>query len=109
MTLAEAARSFGLADNSSIYRSLEPMEANAIATRLLSVGLAYGLKIMSGCRANDLWQQFMAQFDGQDIKFFSNASAQTDSWTPATRATFDMGVLIIGATKAGCLWIEEED
>jgi len=30
-------------------------------------------------------------------------------WTPATDATFDMGLLVIAPNKVGCLWIEEED
>jgi hypothetical protein len=51
----------------------------------------------------------MSLFDGQNLEFASNAGLNADSWTPATAATFDMGVLVIGAAKVGCLWVEEED
>lgn len=108
MTAIEIARAFGLVDDSTAYRSIESMEATAIATRILSTGLAHDSKIMSASRAADLWQQFTVLFDG-DVEFASNTDALANSWTPATRATFDMGVLVIGASKAGCLWIDEED
>jgi hypothetical protein len=109
MTVVETARAFGLADDGTIYRSIARMEADAIATHVLQAELAHGSKIMSGSRAAHLWEQFMALFDGQDVKFATNAAALVSSWTPATRATFDMGVLVIGVTRVGCLWVEDED
>jgi hypothetical protein len=64
---------------------------------------------MSAASAAELWRQFMALFDGQDVEFVTNTDAGCDSWTPATPATIDMGVLVIGETKSGCLWAEDED
>ena len=107
--MADAARAFGLADDGTIYRTIGDMEAQGIATRVLSVNLAYGSTIMSIPDAADLWRQFVALFDGQNVEFFTNAAAIPDFWAPATAATFDMGVLVIGATKVGCLWVEDED
>ncbi|UPK03590.1 hypothetical protein [Bradyrhizobium sp. 170] len=109
MTVADAARAFGLADDDTIYRTIGGMEAQEIATRVLSADLAYGSTIMSISDAADLWRQFVALFDGQNVEFFSNAAAIPNAWTPATPATFDMGVLVVGADKAGCLWVEDED
>jgi hypothetical protein len=109
MTVADAARAFGLADDDTIYRAIGGVEAQDIAARVLSADLAYGSTIMSISDAADLWQQFVALLDGPEVEFFSNAGAVPNSWTPATSATFDMGVLVIGATKAGCLWVEDED
>ena len=109
MTVVEIARVFGLADDSTVYRSIESIEASAIATRILCADLAYNSKIMCVSRAGDLWRQFMALFDGQDVEFASNTGTVPDSWTPATQATFDMGVLVMGANKTGCLWVEDED
>ena len=109
MTVAEAARAFGLAEDSAIYRSIGATEANAIATRVLQTGMAYGLEIMSASRAADLWQQFLALFEGQEIEFASNTGTFPNSWTPATPATFDCGVVVMGTAKAGCFWTEEED
>lgn len=64
---------------------------------------------MSNSRAADLWQQFMALFEGQDVKFATNAMPQLRSWTLATHTTVDMGILVIEATRVACLWFEDED
>jgi hypothetical protein len=109
MNLAEAARSFALADDPAIYKAIGREEASAIAIHVLATELAYGANIMSAFRAADLWQRFMALFHGHDVSLFTNAAVDAQSWTPATDATFDMGILVIGATKAGCLWVEDED
>jgi hypothetical protein len=109
MTVAEVARAFGLADDDTVYRTIGGIEAQEIATRVLAADLAYGSTIMSISDAADLWRQFVTLFDGQNVEFFSNAAAIPNAWTPATAATFDMGVLVVGATKAGCLWVEDED
>lgn len=64
---------------------------------------------MSPARATALWQQFLQLFDGQKLHFFSNCRPGRHQWSPATNATFDMGVLIIGESSSGCLWVEDED
>ena len=64
---------------------------------------------MSRARATHLWQQFMVLFNEEEMKFATNAAEGLNAWTPATRAAFDMGVLVIGVTKVGCLWVEDED
>jgi len=108
MTVAEAARAFGLADD-AMYRSIDRAEADGIATRVLAVDLAYDSQIMGSSDAAELWRKFMALFVGQNVEFVTNASAQPGAWSSATPATFDMGILVIGANKAGCLWVEDED
>jgi hypothetical protein len=109
MCVVDAARTFGLANDRAIYRSIERAEANAIATHVLHVGLAHGSVIMEVAHAAGLWQRFVALFHGQDVSFATNTCADVTSWKPATQATFDMGVLVIGTTKVGCLWVEEDD
>ena len=114
MNVPEVARAFGLADDGAIYRTVGSAEADAIATRVLHTDLAYGAEIMSLSEAADLWRRFKALFDGQDVEFVTNQGvidigAGYSSWTSATAATFDMGILVIGATRAGCLWVEDED
>jgi hypothetical protein len=109
MAVSEAARTFGLADDSAIFRSIEKAEADAIATRVLHTDLAYGSKIMALARAKHLWQRFLEVFEGQEVEFATNAGTDAWSWMPATKATFDLGVLVIGTTSTGCLWVEDED
>jgi hypothetical protein len=64
---------------------------------------------MNPTRAASLWQQFLQQFDGQRLHFFSNCRSGLHQWIPATDATFDTGVLIVGESSSGCLWVEDED
>ncbi len=109
MTVVEVARAFGLAHDREIYRSIGSEEAGTIVTRTLRGDLAYDSEIMSAAVAADLWRQFVALFDGQALEFISNTGVDSSSWTPATSATFDVGVLVLGTTKAGCLWVEDED
>jgi hypothetical protein len=109
MTIIEAARAFGLLDDDGIYRLIESNEANAIGARILQADLAYGSKIMSAPRAAHLWGQFIALFAGEDPKFATNVGWSAGIWTPATQSTFDMGVLVVGVSKTGCLWVEDED
>ena len=109
MSIVEAARIFGLADDNAIFRSIERAEADEIATYVLHADMAYSAEIMSRAHAADLWRHFMELFQGQEVEFATNAGAHSGSWMPATNATFDMGVLVIGTTRAGCLWVEDED
>ena len=114
MSAADIARAFGLADDSAVYRPVGSAEADAIAIRLLHTDLAYSVEIMSRSDAADFWREFKALFDGQNVEFITNQDA-TDfgagswSWTPATAATFDLGILVIGTSRAGCLWVEDDD
>jgi hypothetical protein len=64
---------------------------------------------MSSSRAAELWNEFMALFGDQDVNFATNVSLHENSWNPATRSTFDMGIFVFGIKKVGCLWIEEEE
>jgi len=109
MSIVEAARAFGLADDSATYRLIERTEAEEIAVHILRADLAYSLKIMSVLRAAELWRQFMVLFEGQKVEFATNVLADPTNWMPATQATFDMGVLVMGSSKTGCLWVEDED
>jgi hypothetical protein len=109
LSLLEAARLFALADDPGIYRDIERAEADRIAVRILQADLAYGLPIIGADRADHLWAEFVALFEGQDAKLATNAGADSYSWTPATESTFDLGVLVIGTSKAGCLWVQDED
>jgi hypothetical protein len=102
-------RAFDLSSDIAIYRPIERAEADAIATHILRIDLAYGRTNMTSSRAAELWQAFMETFEGQDVGFATNAGTGMQSWAPATEATFDMGVLVIGTKAAGCLWIEDED
>jgi hypothetical protein len=101
-TIAELAQEFGLRNDPACYREIDETLAQLSVRRLLHRDLAYSGEIMPECQAIKLTEQFFAQF-GSGTRFFTN------NWCPATDATFDEGVLVIGVYHSGCLWIEDED
>ncbi|TYL99507.1 hypothetical protein FXB40_02900 [Bradyrhizobium rifense] len=96
-------------DQADVYISRDESEAASIAIGILSRDLAYDTEILSPARAAALWQQFLQLFDGQGLRFFSNCRAGLHQWNLATNATFDIGVLVVGESSSGCLWVEDED
>jgi hypothetical protein len=109
LTLAAVASGFGLLDQADAYIEIERTEATSIAISILSRDLAYDTEIMSPARAAALWQQFLQGFNGQTLQLFSNGRSGCSQWSPATKSTFDMGVLTVGESSSGCLWVEDED
>ena len=119
MTVREAARTFGLANRMATYRGIQRAEADIIACQLLQTSLAYRTTLMAAARASQLWEEFLKLFSGQALQFATNLgevsgrfdlqSAVAFSFSPATSATFDLGVIVLGTSNTGCLWVEEED
>jgi hypothetical protein len=119
-TLSELAREFGLYDDPAIFKEINEAEAQRLAVLVLCQNLAYNSEIMPVNQAEQMAVQFLAQF-GPDARFFTNGTWHLDvierqngvrrgaSWDPATAATFDTGLLILGRTCCGCLWVEDED
>lgn len=78
--------------------------------------LAYKEKLMPEPEVKALVTRFLDHFGDEKPCFYTNGnyyegqSSWVDlAWNPATDATFDTGVLILGQLKAGCLWVEDED
>jgi hypothetical protein len=119
MNVREAARAFGLCDDVATYRVIQKAEADTIACQLLQTSLAYRTALMTAARASQLWEQFLELFAGQAIQFATNlgevsgcfdlSSEHAFSFSPATTATLDLGVIVLGTSNTGCLWVEEED
>src|SRR5262245_48376011 len=101
-TIAELAQEFGLRNDAGCYREIDEASARLSVRRLLHRDLAYSAEIMPERQAEQLTERFFAQF-GSGARFFTN------NWCPATNATFDEGVLVMGSHRSGCLWVEDED
>ncbi|WP_143278723.1 hypothetical protein [Bradyrhizobium sp. Y36] len=109
VTPPEIARAFGLSDDVEIYTIVTSDEAAALATHVLTTSLTYGGKEMSPSRAAELWQRFAALFD-EPVQFLTNCrSSDFRQFSPATDATIDLGVLVVGKANGGCLWVEDYD
>lgn len=119
-TLTELAREFNLRDDSACYTEIDKLAARDVIRLVLHKDLAYGSVVMPEDRAAELTDRFLEQFCS-DTRYFTNGTwhippeVRTDgvscgpSWTPATLATFDAGVLAVGLKRSGCLWVEDED
>lgn len=112
MTLVELATRFGLIFASDTYREISKDQAEAVAKRVLYCDLAYDSEIMTTTAAQALASRFLDCFD-ESTQYYTNgdyyANGSSHSWNPATTATFDTGILVIGKSRVGCLWVEDED
>ena len=113
------AAAFSLSDKPACYRSTDIDMARAILSEILHRDLAYGTRLMSQARAEELSTTFMQRFAKPGTRFFTNADFKRDAgaglvlagWNPATTATFDTGILALGApgSESACVWVADED
>lgn len=101
-SIAELAQDFGLRGDEKIYQEVDEATARSTIRLLLHRDMAYEDEVIPLSRAEQLTEEFFAQF-GDGSRFYTN-----HGW-PATEATFDGGILISGPDRSGCLWVEDED
>ena len=66
-------------------------------------GLAREVAAVGGCCGTD--PRFLRAL-GERL---GDRASAGPSWSPATDAPFDTGLLVLGESESGCLWVEEED
>jgi hypothetical protein len=116
-SVATLATAFGLKGDASLYHQVDADMARAIIVGILHRDLAYGNRLLSLARAEELAGQVLKQFPDPAIRFLTNgqfkqgaaAGLVMSHWDPATTATFDTGVLILGAAESACVWVADED
>lgn len=111
-----AARSFGLASEPGIYAEIDASQAVSVLQRLIHGDLAYGVELVPPAKAQRLAISFVQAAGGPGARYFTNGSpglanpsVAGASWSPATDATFDTGLLVLAPTLTACLWFEDED
>ncbi|MEM7579090.1 MAG: hypothetical protein AAF316_04425 [Cyanobacteria bacterium P01_A01_bin.80] len=121
LTLKQLALRFELFFEPNIYKEINRQQAAVVVRRILHRDLAYDSKLMSQVKAENLTTRFLDCFDIKDTQYYTNGSYYAPeqgfvnnvkvghSWTPATYATFDTGILVVSKSKSGCLWVEDED
>ncbi|MGE0785688.1 MAG: hypothetical protein AB7S26_08370 [Sandaracinaceae bacterium] len=117
--LPTVAAAFGLAPDVATYRAIDPEEARRVLIRTLHRDLAYDAEIMPMVDARRLASEVLRVMpDGQlwtNGSYGSPATVLTNrvtvgpSWNPATSATFDAGVIVVGSVLSACVWVEDED
>ena len=112
-SVSAVARSFELFEDAACYTEVTFTQALAILTRILHRDMAYGSELMAPGVAATLASSFLEQTSSPACSYFSNGDffeeSSSHGWNPATQATFDTGVLVVGVERAGCLWVEDED
>ena len=111
------ATAFGLKGDASLYHQVDIDMAKAILVGILHRDLAYGNRLLSLARAEELAGQVMQRFTVPGIRFLTNgkfkqgtgAGLVMSHWDPATSSTFDTGVLMLGTAESGCVWVADED
>jgi hypothetical protein len=114
-SVTELATEFGLEPDPCNYREIEEADARRLIVLVLRQDLAYDSQLMSIENATKLADRFLEQFGTGETRFYTNGTfyepvpRRTTTWNPATSATFDTGVLVLGAAVSGCLWVKDED
>jgi hypothetical protein len=116
-SVAALAGAFGLREDASLYHQVDAEMARAILIGILHRDLANGDRLLSLSRAEELAGQVMQRFTGAGTRFLTNgqfrqgaaAGLVLSHWDPATDATFDTGVLMLGTGESGCVWVAEEN
>jgi hypothetical protein len=110
-------------DGVALAAGLEPLgrawvevnaqRAESVLAALLHKDLAYKSEVMREHTARWLASEFLRGFGRYGSRFATNSSDMPDqmpwSWTPATDATFDSGVVVIGEAGSGIYWVADED
>lgn len=116
-SIAQAAKQFGLDPFLDTYFEVSPREAEAVLAAVLIEDMAYHNELVPRELAAQLSREFIGQFISEDAKFYTNGEfgqpknmpGVGPSWSPATGATFDTGVLVISPTRIACAWFMDED
>jgi hypothetical protein len=78
---------------------------------ILYEDLAYHVELMPHTDAQLLAGAFVAQFEAP-ARYFTNGefvNGTLSQFTPMTEATFNTGIVVLGLSSAGILWVEDED
>ena len=116
-SVSALAIAFGLKGDASLYHQVDLEMARAILVGILHRDLAYGNRLLSLARAEELAGLVMQRFTVPGIRFLTNGKFKQGTgvglvlshWDPATASTFDTGVLMLGTAESGCLWVADED
>jgi hypothetical protein len=111
-SVTEVASHFDLLPDFRCYNEIDATVAEAILVRILHRDLAYGVVVMPQELARSLAARFLDAASSPSCRCFSNgdfSQASPAAWMPATTATFDTGVLIVGPGRSACFWVEDED
>lgn len=104
----------------SAWRSIPRAEAFLLLRAVLHRDLAYR-ELRVPLSEAEQYASAVLDLVGEPAEYFTNgtwdelwaasprAGSGTGTWFPCTGATFDTGVIAVGATQAVLVWVEDED
>jgi hypothetical protein len=113
-----AAKWLGLTDPELALDAIDFERATETAVAILVRDLAYEAELMPEAKARELVGRFLDQCGAEEpgTRFFTNVSDEflvpgrmSWSFSSATSATFDAGILVLTPSRMGCLWVSDED
>jgi hypothetical protein len=117
VALDEFVSTFGFKALANAWIEISIQAAKTLVREILLKDLAYRIAMMSEEEAALLAESFFALFD-DSVRCFTNGNLVVPdadptevpgSWNPITEATFDAGVVCLGHSRIGILWVEDED
>ncbi|MBP1933011.1 hypothetical protein [Ammoniphilus resinae] len=97
------------------WKEVDRKTAGRILEYILSVDMAYDIKLKSKPLADQLGRYFLNQFHF-DAKYYTNGDFEEKTgflrirgWIPVTASTFDTGVVVMDEDRIGILWTEDDD
>ncbi|MBQ0946611.1 hypothetical protein KAK07_25015 [Ideonella sp. 4Y16] len=112
-----AALAFGLKGEPAIYSEVSPKEAACVLRSVIHRDMAYEIELVPLGQAEELAAKFLQAVGTVGARYFTNGTFGLPrqsphvgaSWSPATEATFDTGILVLTPERTACLWFEDED
>jgi hypothetical protein len=114
----QVVQAHGFQGLASEWIEISAADAQAIVATLLHRDLAHGAVLMPLAAASDLATPLFdavpephAYFTNGDWVMNANGGddATLHGWNPISDATFDSGVVCIGAGRAALFWVQDED
>ena len=94
------------------WESIPKSQVKEILCGLLHRDLAYSEEIMSLATAQHIAAKFLACFDSDSDRVFSNARFENNrlsSWFSLSKATFDVAIVIYDDHNIGIIYVDAED
>ncbi|RBP40446.1 hypothetical protein DES53_108153 [Roseimicrobium gellanilyticum] len=107
----DAAMAVGLKPIGTSWEEVDRSNAEIVLATILGEYMSFNLPRLDASMVALSIREFLDACPA-DGRFFTNGDwgrGTNRGWMPATEATFDGGILALGATAAGVFWLEDED
>lgn len=113
-TFDQVASAAGLHPLGERWCVIDAEKAVRVVASVLHRDLAYGAELLPLSQALRLAEELVSYCGGNAARFATNTQGEPDAgfwsgWNPATEATLDGGILVLGRLARAVYWVEDED